>query len=242
MNVRHTKFAMMFVISSVATSVSADNEIYIDQIGDGSSIDIVQDGSGNVIGGSTTDTTKMVLNGANMNFSVNQTGSGNTLIGSVFGTSTIDIDVTGSTNDILFDVDKDNTYGAGDGNYLLNITGSNNDLDIDVGSLDTATDLDFDFVLDGDFNTADINIDASSLTFDLDVIGDNNTLLYDASGYDGHSFIISGSGSYNDIQVNQESTLQTDTLEIDFNGSGTSTTAATMCISQSDSGLNTSCE
>jgi hypothetical protein len=242
MSVRHTKFAMMFVISFAAATLAADNEIYIDQIGDGSSIDIVQDGSGNVIGGSTTDTTKMVLNGANMNFSVNQTGSGNTLIGSVFGTSTIDIDVAGSTNDILFDVDKDNTYGAIDGNYLLNITGSNNDLDIDVGSLDTANDLDFDFVLDGDFNTADINIDASSLTFDLDVIGDNNNLLYDASGYDGHKLVVSGSGSYNDIQVNQESTLQTDTLEIDFDGSGTSTTAATICISQSDSGLNTTCE
>lgn len=242
MSVRHTKFAVMFVISFAAATLAADNEIYIDQIGDGASIDIVQDGSGNVIGGSTTDTTKMVLNGANMNFSVNQTGSGNTLIGSVYGTSTIDIDVAGSTNEIMFDVDKDNVYGATNGDYVINITGGNNDLDFDIGSLDTANDLDLDFVLDGDFNAADVNIDASSLTFNLDIIGDNNNLVYDGSGYDGHSFIISGSGSYNDIQVNQESTLQTDTLEIDFNGSGTSTTAATMCISQSDSGLNTTCE
>ena len=157
------------------------------------------------------------------------------------GTSTVFIDINGSTNDLFFDVDKDNVYGASGGDYLIDITGGNNALDFDFGSLDTATDVDFDFVLDGDFNAADINIDASNLTFNLDAVGDNNNFLYNASGYDNHYFKLTGTGSYWDIEVNQESTLQSDSLEIDYSGSGTSTTASTICVSQSDSGLNTNC-
>lgn len=237
MNVKHLSFAMMFLIGAAY----ADNEIYIDQVGSGADIEIVQDGSGNKIGGSTSDSTKLLLDGNNMDFNVNMSGGSNNLIGSIIGSSIVDIDIDGSTNDLLFDVDKDNSYGATGGDFLIDITGGNNSLDFDIGSLDTANDLDFDFVLDGDFNAADINIDASSLTFDLNTVGDNNSLLYNASGYDNHNFVLTGTGSYWDIEVNQESTLQSDSLEIEYDGSGTSTTDATICITQSDSGLNTSC-
>jgi hypothetical protein len=237
MNVKQIGFVMMFLIGTAY----ADNQIYIDQVGAAAVIEVIQDGSGNKVGGSVTDDTKMLLSGDNMDFNVNLSGGSNNVIGSVIGTSTVDIDVDGSTNNIGFDVDKDNVYGATDGNYVINVTGGNNDLDIDVASLDTANDVDFDFVLTGDFNEADVNIDASSLTFDLDVAGDNNSLLYNASGYDGHEFILTGTGSYWDVFVNQESTLQSDTLEIDYDGSGTSDTSSTLCITQSDSGTATGC-
>ena len=100
---------MMFLVGTAY----ADNEIYIDQVGDGGVIEIIQDGSGNKVGGSTSDTTKMLLDGDNMDFNVNISGGSNNLIGKIIGTSTVDIDIDGSTNDLLFDVDKDNTYGAG---------------------------------------------------------------------------------------------------------------------------------
>lgn len=231
-------FVMMF-LTSVAY---ADNEIYIDQVGDSSVIEIVQDGSGNKVGGSTSDDTKFLLDGDSMDFNVNISGGSNNLIGSIIGTSTVDIDVSGSSNDLFFDVDKDNAYGATNGNFVIDLTGGNNELDLDVGSLDTANDLDFDMIVDGDFNTADINIDASSLTFNMDMAGDNNNLLYNASGYDGHEFVLTGIGNYWDIEINQESTLQTDSLEIEYDGSGTSTTDSTICITQSDSGTSTGCQ
>ena len=232
MNVKHLSFAMMFLVGAAY----ADNEIYIDQIGASAAIEIVQDGAGNKVGGSKTDTTKMLLNGNNMDFNVNISGGANNVIGKIIGTSTVDIDIDGSTNDLLFDVDKDNSYGAVGGDFLVDIKGGNNSLDFDFGSLDTANDLDFDFVLDGDFNEADINIDSNDLTFDLDATGDNNNLLYNASGKDGHNFKLTGVGSYWDIEVNQESTLQVDSLEIEYEGSGTSSADATICITQSDSG------
>jgi len=241
MNVKAKSFyAMMFVIG--AAYAYADNEVYIDQVGNGGDIEIVQDGSGNKLGGGLTDTSKFLLDGADMDFKVNLTGGSNNLIGSIIGTSTVDIDVSGSSNDLLFDVDKDNSFGATDGNYLIDITGGNNDLDFDFGSLDTANDVDFDFVLDGDFNTADVNIDATGVVFNMDVVSDNSNLLYNAKGYDGHNFVLTGTGNYWDIEVHQESTLQADSLEIEYEGSGTSTSDATICISQSDDGLNTNCE
>ena len=168
-------FVMMFLIGAA----HADNEIYIDQVGSSTSIEIIQDGTGNKIGGGLTDETKMLLSGDDMDINLNFSGSTNNLIGSVIGSnSVLDVDVTGSSNDLFFDVDKDNAYGATGGNYLVSITGGNNSLDLDIGSLDTANDTDFDFILDGDFNTGDINIDASSLTFNMDVISDNSNLDY----------------------------------------------------------------
>ena len=55
MNAKQKKltFVMMF-LGSVAY---ADNEIYIDQVGEEAVIEIVQDGSGNKVGGSTSDDT-----------------------------------------------------------------------------------------------------------------------------------------------------------------------------------------
>ena len=236
---------MMFVISTVY--VYADNEIYIDQVGNGATVEIIQDGSGNVMGGDASQIaagapSKFVMDGLNLNFNAQMTGSSNKLFGSLYGDGiNFDLDIDGSSNQLNFDNDKDDVYGADNGDYVIDITGGNNDLDLDVASLDGADNLDFDLILDGDFNVGDINIDASSLTFDLDITGDNNNLLYNASGYDGHNFVLTGTGNYWDIEVHQESTLQADSLEIDYDGSGTSTTDATICITQSDSGLTTTC-
>lgn len=244
MNIKSSIFVMMFFMTTFAI---ADNEIYIDQVGAGADIDIKQDGSGNVMGGDAGQIaagapSKFVLDGLNLNFNAQMIGSSNKLYGSLFGDDiNFDLDIDGSSNELNFDNDKDDVYGADNGDYVIDITGGNNDLDLDVASLDAADNLDLDLILDGDFNVGDINIDASSLTFNLDVTGDNNNLLYNAEGYDGHYFKMTGVGNYWDIEVNQTSTLQSDSLEVEFSGSGTSTTDATICITQSDSGTATTC-
>ena len=45
-------FVMLFLVNAGTSPVWADNEIYIDQNGDGVNIDITQDGSGKKVGGS----------------------------------------------------------------------------------------------------------------------------------------------------------------------------------------------
>ena len=40
-------------------------------------------------------------------------GSSNNILGNIIGADTVlDLDIAGSSNDFLFDVDKDNAYGA----------------------------------------------------------------------------------------------------------------------------------
>jgi len=233
-------FVMMFLLPSFA--FAQDNEIYIDQSGAGVTIDITQDGSGNKVGGSDTDSTKMLISGDNIALSIDAVGTGNDVIGNIVGdNNSVDLDVVGSTNAINLNIDAADVYGSTWGSFNLNLAGSGNNVDLDVAGNDQANNADFDWLLDGDYNTLDFDIDANDYTSEMDIIGDNNTLTVDVDGYDGHSMNIDGSGSYWDVTIDQQSTLQTDSLEIDFNGSGTSTTPATICISQSDSGTATGC-
>ena len=93
----------------------------------------------------------------------------------------------------------------------------------------------------GDWNDFNISVDVSDVQLNWDLVTDNSTLDYVATGYDGHSATITGDGDYLDIDITQSSTLQSDSISIDFDGSGTSATPATICIAQSDSGTATGC-
>ena len=86
-----------------------------------------------------------------------------------------------------------------------------------------------------------LDIDVGSFSNIVDWIGDNNTLTYDADGYDGHEMSLTGDGNYWNITIDQQSTLQKDLLSVEVNGDGTSQTNADVCISQSDSGTATGC-
>ena len=234
---------MLFLVNAGTSPLLADNAIYIDQIGSGVDIDITQDGSGNKVGGSADDDTKMIVNGDNITMSIDAVGSSNSIIGDIVGEgSTIDIDIAGSTNTIDFNIDHTNTYGATDGDYTLNISGGDNDLDLNIGTQDAASNGTFDWTIDGDFNTATVDIDVGSFSNTVDWFGDNNTITYDADGYDGHTLNVIGEGSYWNLTVDQQSTLQVDELEIELDGDGTSHMPATICISQSDSGTATGCQ
>ena len=45
-------------------------------------------------------------------------------------------------------------------------------------------------------------------TSNIDWAGDNNSLTIDVDGYDGHEHTILGAGNYNDLTIDQQSTLQ----------------------------------
>ena len=64
---------MILAVLAVSSTAFA-NDIYIEQVGDTLDLDIVQDGTDNEFGDSTTDAT---LTGDDMTFSITQTGSTN---------------------------------------------------------------------------------------------------------------------------------------------------------------------
>lgn len=234
---------MLFLVNAGTSPLWADNAVYIDQVGSDVDIDITQDGSGNKIGANNTDTTKMLIDGDSINLSYDAVGSSNELLGNIVGDSiNFDMDVNGSTNVFGISIDPTNTFGASNGDYVIDITGSNNTGDLKVGTNDAADSLDLDWVFDGDFNSITTEIDVGSATSNIDWLGDNNTLTINLDGYDGHSHTITGSGSYNTLTIDQQSTLQSDNIGIDFSGSGTSGTPSNICISQSDSGTATGCQ
>jgi hypothetical protein len=228
----------------MAPAAMADNEIYIDQVGGTSTIVIEQDGSNNLVGGDASQIaagapSKFILNGDNINFNSVFSGSSNKLFGAIYGDNTVvDLDVTGSSNNITFDVDPDNVYGAGSGDFQIDISGGNNTIDWGFGRNDAASNADVDLLLDGDFNTA--NISVSDVTLNWDFATSNSTLDYTATGYDGHTATITGDGDYMNLDLIQSSTLSSDTIEIEFDGNGTSTSNSVICIQQSDSGTATS--
>jgi hypothetical protein len=244
MNTLHKRlFVMLFLVNAGTSPLWADNAVYIDQVGSDVDIDVTQDGSGNKIGANNTDTTKMLIDGDSINLSYDAVGSSNELLGNIVGDSiNFDMDVNGSTNVFGISIDPTNTFGASNGDYVIDITGSNNTGDLKVGTNDAAGSLDLDWVFDGDFNSITTEIDVGSATSNIDWLGDNNTLTINLDGYDGHSHTITGSGSYNTLTIDQQSTLQSDNIGIDFSGSGTSGTPSNICISQSDSGTATGCQ
>ena len=236
-------FVMLFLVNAGTSLVWADNAVYIDQVGSGVDIDITQDGSGNKIGANDTDSTKMLIDGDSINLSYDAVGSSNKLLGNIVGDSiNFDMDVNGSTNVLTLSIDPDNTFGASNGDYVIDITGGNNTGDLKVGTNDSAGSLDLDWILDGDFNDITAEIDVGSAVSNFDIAGDENTLTINLDGYDGHEHTITGTGSYWNMTIDQQSTLQSDYLGIEFSGSGTSTTPADICISQSDSGTATGCQ
>lgn len=244
MNTLHKRiFVMLFLVNAGTSPVWADNAVYIDQVGSGVDIDVTQDGSGNVVGDNDSDDTKMLIDGDDVTISIDAVGDTNKVLGNIVGDDiNFDLDISGDTNTLNLSVDPTNTFGASNGDYVISITGGNNTADLDVGTNDAAGNLDLDWAIDGDFNTADVEIDVGSATSDIDWTGDNNELTIDVDGYDGHKHTILGSGSYNELTIDQQSTLQVDELEIELDGSGTSTTPSTLCISQSDSGTATGCQ
>ena len=76
----------LFLISFLA--VASDNEIYVDQSGATSNIDIEQLGSGNLIGGLNSSAGSMTfldLDGQSMTLDINMIGSTNKFLGDILG-------------------------------------------------------------------------------------------------------------------------------------------------------------
>ena len=115
------KVTLLLTISLIMpiTNWGSDNSIYIEQAGDNATIDMTQDGSGNVIRGiqgvGTDNTTRAKLYGDNNLVTVIQIGSANTLnLGIVTATSgatpTVNFSITGSNSVATI---NSNNSGAG---------------------------------------------------------------------------------------------------------------------------------
>jgi len=236
-----------FLLILLPAFLFADNEVYVNQVGNSTNIDIEQLGSSNLIGGTSATSGNMTaldLDGVSMTLDINQIGSSN-----LFRSDAIDGDnFTGffefagdsNTFDILM-----NSTGLITADYVdlnIDVTGSSNTFDLKIAENDDASYLNLDWLITGSSNTFDFDIDYENATNYMDVNGSSNDITFSGSGYSGTTSADSGyfyldlDGSTNTINVTQASTLAKDWVKIESTASNSN-----ICIIQNDQGTATSC-
>jgi|TARA_R110000796_G_scaffold69123_1_gene157904 hypothetical protein len=218
----------------------ADNEIYVDQTGATANIDLEQLGSSNIIGGTSAIAgvmTPLDLDGGTMTLDINQIGDSNKFLGDITADNfTGYFEFDGSSNTFNIQVDPTNTYGADGSNLNIDVTGSSNTFNYDQATADLASTLDLDWIIQGDSNTFDFDIDYDQATNYVDVDGDSNTITFDADGYGSGYFYLDQTGNSRTFNIQQQSTLASDWLQINSTGTG-----GTVCVIQNDGGTSLGC-
>lgn len=191
--------AIVFIMAVLGLTNVHSNEVYIDQVGDNSTVTIVQDGTGNKVGDSAIPA--FIGGGSNI-VNIQQIGIGNELAMIVNGAATeVVVDTTGSNNiqDILCGTTSTASCSGstikqvvvGDSNIITqNLgTGANHYSEINVtGSTNTIT-------------HTSTNTGAS--TVNVTAIGDTNTIGVTQSGTTAKTVTVNSTGSGNNISINQ---------------------------------------
>ncbi len=222
------------------SAFSADNEVFVDQAGNNADIDIEQLGESNIIGGlnSVAGTpTALDLDGTSLTLDINQIGNSNKFLGDINGDSiTGFFNFDGDSNTFTIQADPTDTYGIDSSDYDVNVTGSSNTFTFDHGTGALSSTIDLDWTIMGDSNTIDYDLDIDGATSYIDVDGDSNSLTYDGDGADNGYFYLDHTGDSSTLNVQQQSTINNDWLQINSNSDNT-----TLCVIQDDQGTTTSC-
>ena len=236
-----------FLLVLLSLSAFADNEVYVNQVGNSATIDLEQIGSSNLIGGTSATSGSMTaldLDGVSMTLDINQIGSSN-----IFRSDGIDADdftgffeFDGDSNVMDILVNSSGTLDASYGDFNVDVTGSSNTFDLKVAENSNSSYLNLDWIITGDSNTFDFDIDYENATNYVDVNGSTNDITFSGSGYSGTTSSDSGyfyldlDGSSNTIDITQASTLARDYIKLE-----TTTSNSNICIIQNDGGTTTTC-
>jgi hypothetical protein len=191
--------AIVLIMAVLGLTNVYSNEVYIDQVGDSSTVTIVQDGTGNIVGDSAVPA--FIGGGSNI-VNIQQIGGGNELAMVANGAATeVVVDTTGDNN--IQTISCGTTLSAtcssstikqvvvGDSNVITQDlgTGANHYSEIDVtGSTNTIT-------------HTSTNTGAS--TVNVTAIGDTNTIGVTQSGITAKTVIVNSTGNSNTISINQ---------------------------------------
>lgn len=208
---------LALLASLLATTAVWASDVYIDQAGSTTTIDITQTGDGNTVGSSGTAST---IYGDNTDIDIIQTGDLNTAdIETATGASgtVINYDATGSSNVLDVDIStatdtKLTTTIAGDSNEVT-LCGTLATTASAVASASCATEVSADTVtstiaITGDNNKVAIGADAGGATNNI-AIGANvsssfNTINLQQSGLDVPNVTLNVDGNTNAINITQQ--------------------------------------
>jgi hypothetical protein len=216
------KSAIGFAVIMLASQSFAGtiNNVYIDQVGSGSTITLNQQGSNNEIGNDTTATT---LHGNGQTVSISQVGSGNTNKVNVQGAnSVINSTVTGDNNNTTVACGAAPSSSCNDTAITANISGSSNNTSITAGSKSTVT-----AEINGSTNNTTVESKTTNLMgaiVGVKETGDSNVVNINQNGPAGANGFISKvevTGASNNVAVTQSGTTDS-TVNIKSTGSNNS--------------------
>lgn len=189
-------FVFLMMLSSI---LSYANEIYIEQVGDDSTISLIQDGTGNVMGDALNP---LFFGGGSNNVSVEQIGSSNIFNAVVNGASTdTTISTTGSNNTQSITCGTSTTASCSGSIITQTITGDGNTITQNLGGGANHTS---NITATGDTNTITHTSTATGTTSaDITVTGSTNTIGVTQSGLTTQGVTVNSTGSNNNITINQ---------------------------------------
>jgi hypothetical protein len=142
------------------------------------------------------------------------TGNSNKLNGDIKQSngSTTTVVATGDSNNIDFDVG--NGADTGGSTTTLTIEGSSNDVALTQGSVSSATNANQTITVTGDQNKYTSKIEANDVTNVVAVTGDSNEFNILQNGQAGKNITLGLTGSGNQVNINQKSTQNVDSITV----------------------------
>jgi hypothetical protein len=208
MSNRINKISLALLVSLLGATAAWASDVYIDQAGSTTTIDITQTGAGNTVGNSTTAST---IIGDGTDIDVTQTGANNTAdIETSTGASGTKIDYTATGGSNILDVDIAATM-TGDSNELT-VCGSLATNASGVASASCATEISANttttnVAVTGDSNKIAAGLDAAgavnNITVGANAVSDFNVINLSQGGTDTPVVTLNVDGDSNAVNITQ---------------------------------------
>jgi hypothetical protein len=191
--------AIVLIMAVLGLTNVYSNEVYIDQVGDSSTVTIVQDGTGNIVGDSAAPA--FIGGGSNI-VNIQQIGGGNELAMVVNGAATeVVVDTTGGNN--IQTISCGTTSSATCSGSTINqvVVGDSNVITQDLG---TGANHYSEINVTGSTNTiTHTSTNTGASTVNVTAIGDTNTIGVTQSGITAKTVTVNSTGNSNIISINQ---------------------------------------
>jgi trimeric autotransporter adhesin len=192
--------AILMTVATLSSGVLA-NEIYIEQVGDNSTIAITQDGTGNKVGDTGVGNEAFIGGGSNA-VTIDQIGSNNTLAMVVNGAAaSVIVDVTGSGNESTINCGTIQSAGCSGSTIKQVISGDDN---VVTQNLGTGANHYSEINITGSTNTVThTSTNSGASTVNITASGDLNTIGVTQSGLTAKTVSVNTSGNSNTVSITQ---------------------------------------
>lgn len=197
------RLGIMAVMAALFCGAALANDLYIEQVGDGATVTITQDGNSNRIG--TSISPALIKGDANV-VTIDQIGSSNELDMVLNGTAITAIVTTNGSNNVqTITCGTPNTASCGSSFIKQEVTGDNNTV---TQTLLAAATQHSEILITGDYNTVShVTSGAGAHSGIITVTGGTalagNTISLTQGGTNAQQATITSTGNSNTITVNQ---------------------------------------